>query len=63
MYVCSHHFIFSNVIVQQSHCNLPNESVEDGVKRFGMYLSNHKRAILSGYIEKALERDYFLTGW
>jgi hypothetical protein len=48
--------------IYQKHCALPDEPVEAGVERFGQSPSNLSIKYLTGLIEKALERDYFLTG-
>ena len=53
--------------IYQRHCGKPGESVEDGMQRFG---ASQQCCICviggdtdqSKSIEKALERDYFLTG-
>ena len=52
--------------IYQRHCGKPDEDVKDGLARFGPLQAYY--SILSSWFdplcqtEKALERDYFLTG-
>ena len=63
--------------IYQRHCAKEGEAVEDGVARFGKFVlfiyliflscsssdtSELLIIVLNPFIEKALERDYFLTG-
>ena len=53
--------------IYQRHCGKEGESVHDGVDRFVMChelkcVSRVRLLHLAPFVEKALERDYFLTG-
>lgn len=51
--------------IYQRHCAKDGEAVEEGLARFGTYHNHFTLAntlMVAWCIEKALERDYFLTG-
>jgi ATP-dependent Clp protease protease subunit len=44
------------------HCAMPGEDNQSGVKRFGSCILLPLLSELTSLSEKALERDYFMTG-